>query len=209
MKVRQESWYRHYHYHHRHNHNHNHHQMNRISSDTTVIQSSLGVNLSSGLRSFAQIVVSVILLFLTEWKLTLVILAVVPLLVFIAICYGRYTKRLTKEYQDALAASSEISNEAIQNSRLIKSFFAENYVVGQYQQTIYKSYSKGKTKARAYGGFMSLLVFISNFSILVVISYGAYLVVDGSLSVGQLISFVLYTTYIALGYQYDYQYDHY
>ena len=204
--------------------------MNRISSDTTVIQSSLGVNLSSGLRSFAQVLVSCILLFITCWTLTLVMLAVVPLLVILAIVYGRYTKKLTKQYQDSLAASADIGNEhaiyyyyhyhhhhhhyyyyhyyyyyyykgneAITNSRLVKSFYAEIYECKLYASAIEIAYSKGQDKAKAYGTFMAIFQFFSNFSILVVITYGAILVKNSKLNVGQLISFILYTTYIALG----------
>ena len=173
--------------------------MNRISSDTTVIQSGLGVNLSSALRSSMQIFVSILLLFITDWRLTLVMLSVVPLLVFLAITYGRYTRKLTREYQQALADSAEIGNEAISNNRLIKSFFAEAFECREYERTIDLAYEKGKNKAQAYGCFMALLVFVSNFSILVVISYGGFLVYEQKIKVGQLVSFVLYTTYIALG----------
>lgn len=134
---------------------------------------------------------------------TAIILAIAIILiltiVFIAVIYGRYTKKLTKEYQDALALSAEIGNETLSSIRLIKSFFGENYEKRDYEKAIDYAYTKGKAKAQAYGIFMALLGMISNLSILVVISYGAFLVHSDDLNVGQLISFVLYTTYIALG----------
>lgn len=51
--------------------------MNRLSSDTTVIQNCLSVNISMGLRAAAEIVVSIAFLFITSWRLTLVMIAVV------------------------------------------------------------------------------------------------------------------------------------
>lgn len=101
--------------------------------------------------------------------------------------------------KDALALSAEIGNETLSSIRLIKSFFGENYEKRDYEMAIDYAYTKGKAKAQAYGIFMALLGMISNLSILVVISYGAFLVHSDDLNVGQLISFVLYTTYIALG----------
>jgi ABC-type multidrug transport system fused ATPase/permease subunit len=108
-----------------------------------VIQSGLGVNLSSGLRSSMQILVSTILLFITDWSLTLVMLSVVPILVLSAVTFGRYTRRLTKEYQESLAQSAEICTEAISNARLIKSFFAEAYECREYERMINFAYAKG------------------------------------------------------------------
>lgn len=82
--------------------------MNRLSSDTAVIQSCLSVNVSMGLRSFAQVIVSIILLFVTSWELTLIMMAVVPAIVVVVALYGRFTKRLSKNYQDALCSGQRL-----------------------------------------------------------------------------------------------------
>ncbi len=69
----------------------------------------------------------------------------------------------------------------------------------QYHRHIDHSYRKGAKKAAAYGFFVGTIMFLANSAILVVIYYGAILVIDGDLDVGKLTSFVLYTIYIALG----------
>ena len=51
---------------------------------------------------------SAVLLFITSWELTLVMMGVIPALVALAVFYGRYTKKLTKDYQDALARAAGI-----------------------------------------------------------------------------------------------------
>jgi subfamily B ATP-binding cassette protein MsbA len=50
--------------------------------------------------------VSLVLLFITSWELTLVMMGIVPALVAVAVFYGRMTKKLTKDYQDALAKAA-------------------------------------------------------------------------------------------------------
>ena len=73
--------------------------MNRLSADTTKLQDAATTNISMFLRSTVSLILSVILLFLTSWSLTLVALAVVPLVILGATSYGRYIKRLSKRYQ--------------------------------------------------------------------------------------------------------------
>lgn len=80
--------------------------MNRLASDTAMIQNALSVNVSMGLSAMGQIFVSLVLLFVTSWRLTFVMLAVVPALVILVVLYGNFTKKLTKQYQDALAKAA-------------------------------------------------------------------------------------------------------
>lgn len=172
--------------------------MNRLSSDTTVIQNCLSVNISMGLRAIAEMLVSIILLFITSWELSCVMLAVVPILMCIVVLYGGYTKKLTKEYQDSLAKAADTGTESISNIRIIKSFSAEHWETKSYHQNINISYQKGAAKSLAYGFFAGGVGFLMGFAILVVVYYGATLVIHGHLSVGNLTSFILYTIYIAI-----------
>jgi ABC-type multidrug transport system fused ATPase/permease subunit len=172
--------------------------INRLSSDTTVIQSCLSVNISMGLRAVSQTIISFCLLFITSWQLTVVMLAVVPVLVISAVIYGRFTKRLSKEYQDALAKAADSGAESIANSRIMKSFGAEDWEIIQYAQSVNLSYRKGSKKAGAYGIFVGYLGFFAGFAMLVVVYYGAVLVIHDEMKIGDLTAFVMYTLYIAI-----------
>lgn len=173
--------------------------MNRLCSDTAVIQSCLSVNISMGLRSLAEVLVSIVLLFITSWKLTLVMMAVVPALMIIVALYGRFTRRLTKDYQDALARSSDSGAESIGNARIMKSFGGEFWELRNYAAHIQQSYHKGAMKSLAYGLFAGGIGFLAGVVILVVVYYGATLVIHGEMVVGDLTAFVLYSFYIAMG----------
>jgi ABC-type multidrug transport system fused ATPase/permease subunit len=172
--------------------------MNRLSSDTTVIQNCLSVNISMGLRAAAEMVVSIALLFITSWELSCVMMAVVPALMIVVVIYGSFTKRLTKEYQDALAGAADTGAESIANSRIMKSFGAEEWESRQYTGHITTSYQKGAAKAFAYGIFAGGVGFLMGVAILVVVYYGATLVIHDKMNVGDLTSFILYTIYIAI-----------
>jgi ABC-type multidrug transport system fused ATPase/permease subunit len=173
--------------------------MNRLSSDTAVVQSCLSVNISMGLKSMAEVFVSIVLLFITSWKLTLVMMAVVPVLVIIVALYGRFTRKLTKDYQDALARAADTGSESIGNARVMKSFGGEMWELRSYVEHIQQSYRKGAKKSLAYGIFAGGIGFLAGLAILVVVYFGATLVINGDLAVGDLTAFVLYSFYIAIG----------
>ncbi len=67
------------------------------------MQAALTVNISMALRTIAQMLVGIGILFVISWRLTLVMLSVLPLIVVGALAYGRFIRRYSKAYQDALA----------------------------------------------------------------------------------------------------------
>lgn len=71
--------------------------------------------------------------------------------------YGRRLKKFRKKFQDELAASSVISEEAISSVRTVRSFAAEKRVSDQFSKTIDRSYQIGKKLAIAQGGFFFLI----------------------------------------------------
>ena len=78
---------------------------NRLASDTTVLQNAVTVNLSMALRFGLQGVGAIGILLWTSWKLTLVMLTVVPIVAIGAGIYGRKLRIVSKQVQDALAVS--------------------------------------------------------------------------------------------------------
>lgn len=117
--------------------------VSRLTSDTAAIQSCLSVNVSIGLRSLAQVFISIIILGLMSWKLTLVLLGIVPILLLVSVGYGRYTKKLSKDYQDALAAAAESASESMSNARIMRAYSSEEMETSRYKNKIEISYMKG------------------------------------------------------------------
>ena len=174
--------------------------LNRLSSDATKMQSALTTNVSIGLRTTAQAIGALVFLFIISWKLTLLMMVIVPVISVSAVLYGRYVKKLGKDVQDALARGNQVAEEAISNIRTVRSFSKEDEEAGVYDIEIETSYRLGKSAAIAYGGFLGLTSFCSFVGISLILWYGAVLVLDGELSSGKLASFVLYTVYVGIGF---------
>ena len=106
--------------------------LSRLGNDVTTIQNAVTDTLLSLLSNTIMLVGGIIIIFVMAWRLTLVMLAVVPLAVLGMILLGRLVRRLSKEVQDALAETSATAEEALTGVRIVKSFAREPYEVGRY-----------------------------------------------------------------------------
>ena len=114
--------------------------------------------------------------------------------------YGRYLRKLRKEFQDKLAASNIIAEEAISSARTVRSFAAESKVFRDYETNIQNSFSIGKKLAAAQGGFMAFVGLLAAGAMSLVLWYGGKLVHDKKLTTGILASFLMYTLQVAFAF---------
>ncbi|WP_420811513.1 ABC transporter ATP-binding protein [Myxococcus stipitatus] len=170
----------------------------RLASDTSVLQNTVTTNISMTLRYTLQALGGVVLLFFTSPRLTLVMLAIIPAVAIGAVVYGRRVRVLSRQVQDALAASSEVAEEDLSGIRTVRSFAAESHEVERYSAAVDRALELAKTRARQSAVFMGIASIAMYGSTAAMLWYGGRLVVDGALSVGALTSFLIYTSLVAL-----------
>ncbi|NOK10662.1 ABC transporter ATP-binding protein [Corallococcus exercitus] len=170
----------------------------RLASDTTVLQNTVSVNISQGLRNAVQVLGGIVLLFYTSASLTFLMLAIVPLVVVGGMVYGRRVRGLSRDVQDALAKASEVAEESLSGLRTVRSFAAEPSEVARYGNTVRHAYEVARHRARQSAAFMGGASSAGYISAVVVFWYGGRLVVNGELSVGSLTSFLIYTMLVAV-----------
>lgn len=110
--------------------------LSRLSSDCTSMQDVATSNLSMFLRGSAEILIAGALMFRTSWRLTLLVLLVVPFVVISIVVYGRQLRYLSRNYADALGESASCAQEAISNIKTARSFGAERMEVLRYRRAI-------------------------------------------------------------------------
>lgn len=168
----------------------------RISSDITQIQDTLTSTIAEFLRQFILIIGGVALLATESYKLTLLMLSVVPLVAIAAVIFGRFIRKFSKNVQDQVAESQVIVEETMQGISIVKAFANEWYEIARYDGKI-KEVVKLAIKGGKYRGyFASFIIFCLFGAIVAVVWYGVRLSISGEMSVGQLISFVLYSTFV-------------
>lgn len=173
--------------------------MNRLASDTTVLQNTVTVNLSMLLRNVLQIIGTIVILVMSSWQLTVVMLSIVPLVALAASFYGRALRKVSMKVQDALADASEIAEESLSAIRTVRIFASEDKEIERYDRAVELSYQQAKHRARLVAIFSGGVSFAGYASIAAVIWYGGRLLQAGSLSFGELTSFILYTFTMAIG----------
>jgi ABC transporter fused permease/ATP-binding protein len=168
----------------------------RISSDITQIQDTLTSTIAEFLRQFILIIGGVALLATESIKLTLLMLSVVPLVAVAAVIFGRFIRKYSKNVQDQVAESQVIVEETMQGISVVKAFANEWYEIARYDGKI-KEVVKIAIKGGKYRGyFASFIIFCLFGAIVAVVWFGVRLSISGEMSVGQLISFVLYSTFV-------------
>ena len=170
--------------------------VSRITSDVSVLQDTFSVTLAELLRQSLTLIVGVGVIFFLAPKLTLFMLATFPVLVVLALVFGKYIRTLSKKTQDKLAQANVIVEETLQSVNMVKSFTNEAYESGRYKNALLESVRIALQTARYRGFFFSFVILAIFGGIVGVMWFGAIQIQKGEITVGELTSFVLYTIFI-------------
>lgn len=169
----------------------------RLTVDIGLLQGVLSHQVSEFARQVLALVGGVVLLTLLQPRLTLTALGVTPLVVGSALFFGRRLRRMTTGVQDRVAEASAVAEEAFSQIRTVQSFVQEPAERQRYGDRISASVVTALQRARTRGVFFGMLTFCTFAGIVIVLWQGGLLVLDGKLTAGSLVSFLLYTITIA------------
>jgi ABC transporter fused permease/ATP-binding protein len=173
--------------------------MSRLSSDCSTLQNTVSVNISQGLRNVAQVLGGFGFMFYTSWKLSLILLVVIPPVALMAFYFGKKIRTLSKEFQSTLANSSIVAEETISGLRTVKSFVQESNEVNRYQNALATALKIAQKRIWVIAQFMSLAMLLGVSAICFVLWYGGREVITGPLTSGELVQFLLYLFVVAIG----------
>jgi ATP-binding cassette, subfamily B, bacterial MsbA len=169
----------------------------RLSSDTTVLQTVLSYNLSEFARQSLFLIGGIILLTITDSRLTATTLAVVPLVVGAAVVFGRALRKASTGVQDRIAEATGTADEAFSQIRTVQSYTAEAEEVRRYGSHLHQVIDAAIRRARIRGTFFGILTFCGFGGVVAVLWQGGRQVLAGNLTAGALVSFLLYALYVA------------
>jgi ABC-type multidrug transport system fused ATPase/permease subunit len=169
----------------------------RISADIAQLQDTLTTTIAEFLRQFILIVGGFVILASLSPKLTLMMLCVVPIVAVAAVVFGRFIRKYGKKTQDKIAESQVIVEETLQGISNVKAFANEWYEIKRYRNKI-NEIVKIAIQGGQYRGYFASFIILCLFGcVVVVVWYGIVLTINGEVDgVGDLISFILYTTFI-------------
>jgi subfamily B ATP-binding cassette protein MsbA len=164
----------------------------RLTSDVSTVQAVSSTALAQVFSQGVALIGSVILLFLTSPRLSLLTLAVIPLVIGTAILIGRRLRRVARQLQDTIAGANADAAEALGGVRVVQSFTAEGLERGRYSTGMTRAFGVALRRNRLQalmGGTMSFLTFGA---LAVVLWSGGRQVMAGDLTPGNLVTFLIY-----------------
>jgi ABC-type multidrug transport system fused ATPase/permease subunit len=167
----------------------------RISNDITQIQETMRTTIAEFFRQLVIVVGGVLLLFYFSWKLALIMLATVPVMAIVAVIFGKFIKKLSKQAQDYSAESNSILEEALMGISNVKSFTNELFVFRRFNKSTQEIRNLNIKSGYWRGAFISFIIFCL-FGAIVFIIWKGLLMTQGDnpeLASGDFFAFVMYT----------------
>ena len=168
----------------------------RISNDITQIQDTLTTTIAEFLRQFILIIGSFAMLASINIKLTIMMVSVVPLVGVAAVIFGRFIRKYSKKVQDQVAESQVVVEETMQGISIVKAFANEWYEIARYKEKIKEVVKMGIKGGQFRGYFASFIIICLFGTIVAVVWYGVQLSIAGEITVGELFTFILYSSYV-------------
>ena len=168
----------------------------RISADITQLQDTFSTTLAEFLRQITLVVGGMILISIISLKLTLFMLALIPVIMVVAIVFGRYIRKISKQAQDQVAVSNTIVQETMQGIVNVKSFANEALEVFRYGKSVREIANLSLKSAFSRGLFASFIILALFGAIVGIVWKATVLMKSGEIQFGEVISFVLYTSFI-------------
>ncbi len=171
--------------------------LSRITTDTTLILSVIGSSVSIALRNALILVGGLVLMLLTSAKLTGLVLLLVPLVLVPILVLGRRLRRLSRENQDWIAASSGNASEALLSVQTVQAFTHERESRATFAGVTERSFDSAKTRVGVRALMTVIIIFLVFTGIVGILWVGARDVRADLMTTGTLVQFVIYAVMVA------------
>ncbi|MFP7232874.1 multidrug resistance ABC transporter ATP-binding protein/permease BmrA [Bacillus subtilis] len=166
--------------------------VSRVTNDTMVVKELITTHISGFITGIISVIGSLSILFIMNWKLTLLVLVVVPLAALILVPIGRKMFTISRETQDETARFTGLLNQILPEIRLVKASNAEDVEYGRGKLGISSLFKLGVREAKVQSLVGPLISLVLMAALVAVIGYGGMQVSSGELTAGALVAFILY-----------------
>jgi len=173
--------------------------MSRLTTDTTLLQTIIGSSFSMAMRSSLTLTGALVMMFITNLKLSLIIAVGVPLVLLPILVFGRRVRRLSNESQDSIASVGSYAGEVIQHIRVVQSYTREQFETEAFDREVERAFAVARRRIwqrslLICGAILLLFVGMSG-----MLWQGGQDVIQGHMSGGELGAFVFYAIMVGSG----------
>ncbi|MBB1271835.1 ATP-binding cassette domain-containing protein [Psychromonas sp. SR45-3] len=172
--------------------------MSRLTTDTALLQSIIGSSFSMSLRSLLLLIGGLVMLFVTNLKLSLVVVVAVPFILIPMIVYGRKVRSLAESSQGAIADIGTYAGEIIQNIKVVQSYTHEAREQVAFGHEVEKAFIVAKNRVKQRSILIAIVIFLTFATISAMLWVGGMDVLSGKMTGGELGAFVFYAIMVAM-----------
>ncbi|PCJ36944.1 MAG: ABC transporter ATP-binding protein [Cellvibrionales bacterium] len=173
--------------------------MSRLTTDTTLLQSIVGSSFSLALRSSISTTGALIILIITNLKLTLVILACIPVVLLPILVFGRRVRALSRQSQDSIANVGTYAGEIITQLKTVQSYTREDYEREAFGKEVENAFAIARRRVKQRAVLMAAVIVLVFGALSGMLWVGGNDVLNGTMSAGDLGAFVFYAMLVAMG----------
>ena len=166
--------------------------ISRFTSDTTVLQSVVGMGLSMALRSGISFIGALVLMFITSPLLTLYVMLAVPVVLVPVRILGARVRRFTRQSQDKVADMGAYVDESLHEIHTVQAYTHEQNDRVSFDSRIEEVMYAASKRIHSRALMMAIIMAVSVVAITIVFWLGAKEVISGGVSAGELTAFMFY-----------------
>ncbi len=165
----------------------------RLTTDTTVLQSVIGSTVSVALRNLVMLIGGVILLFVTNVKLSLIVLLAVPLVVAPILIFGRRVRRLSRQSQDRVADVGSYVGEILGQIKTVQAYNHQPQDQARFAEVVEQAFGVARQRIRQRAWLIAVVILLILGAVGIMLWVGGLDVLAGRISGGELAAFVFYS----------------
>jgi ATP-binding cassette subfamily B protein len=169
----------------------------RITTDTTVLQTVIGSGISIALRNVLMFIGGIVLLVITNPKLSTLVIFSAPVIVSPIVLFGRRVRRLSRSSQDAVADVGSYAGESLRHIKIVQSFNHEAKDVDAFEHRVELSFEVAVRRIRQRAWLIALVMILTLAAIASMLWMGGQDVLAGRTSAGELTAFIFYALLVA------------
>lgn len=171
--------------------------LSRLTTDTTLVQSMAGVNISITLRSALNVVGALVMMAVTSAKLMGVMVVLIPLIMLPLFTVGRRVRKLSREAQDRVADSSGQAGETLNAMQTIQAFTLEAMQASRYVQAVELGFTTAIRRNKVRALLTAIGTALVMVAVTIVLWMGAHSVIEGTMTGGQLVQFLMFAVILS------------
>ena len=168
----------------------------RLTADMTLLQTVIGSSISFALRNFIMMLGGIIWLFITNAKLTALVMICVPLVVAPILIYGRRVRNLSRQSQDKIAAVGAYVGEVLGQIKTVQAYNHQSIDQRKFHDQVEEAFTVAKQRTHQRASLITIVILLVLGAVGLMLWVGGIDVIEGRISTGELAAFVFYSVIV-------------